>query len=80
MGSRRLLARWVFESLPFRRVGLLIDRENAASLRVAERAGFTREGVLRSNTIIKGRRCDMVSYSLLPDELRAEPVHPGAVR
>jgi RimJ/RimL family protein N-acetyltransferase len=45
-----------------------------------ERAGFTREGVLRSFIIIKGRRRDMASYSLLPHELDGGPVAPGAVR
>lgn len=31
-----------------KRVGLLADPRNDASVRVAERAGFEREGVLRS--------------------------------
>ena len=35
---------------------------------MAERAGYTFEGVLRSHTIIKGRRRDMAMYSLLRDE------------
>jgi RimJ/RimL family protein N-acetyltransferase len=36
---------------------------------VAEKAGFTREGVQRSWMDVRGERRDMVSYSLLPDEL-----------
>jgi RimJ/RimL family protein N-acetyltransferase len=36
---------------------------------VAEKAGFTREGVLRSYMQSRGRRDDMVAFSLLPDEL-----------
>jgi RimJ/RimL family protein N-acetyltransferase len=36
---------------------------------VAERAGFTREGLLRSFAEIKGRRVDITMFSLLPGEL-----------
>jgi RimJ/RimL family protein N-acetyltransferase len=78
--SVRVLAEWTFEALPVQRLGILVDRENTASAGVAERAGFTRECVLRSYTIIKDTRRDMVSYSLLPGELDGEPVAPGAVR
>jgi [ribosomal protein S5]-alanine N-acetyltransferase len=53
------------------RVQLRADPENVASCRVAEKAGFTREGVLRSahwNPRL-GRRQDWVMYSLLAGEL-----------
>lgn len=53
------------------RVYLRADPENVASCRVAEKAGFTREGVLRSahwNPRL-GRRQDWAIYSLLPGEL-----------
>jgi GrpB-like predicted nucleotidyltransferase (UPF0157 family)/RimJ/RimL family protein N-acetyltransferase len=52
------------------RVFLRADPENVASCRVAEKAGFTREGVLRSahwNPRL-GRRQDWAIYSLLPVE------------
>jgi RimJ/RimL family protein N-acetyltransferase len=52
------------------RVYLRADPENVASCRVAERAGFTREGVLRSahwNGRL-GRRQDWAIYSLLPGD------------
>ena len=52
------------------RVQLRADTENVGSCRVAERAGFTREGVLRAahwNPRL-GRRQDWVMYSLLADE------------
>jgi RimJ/RimL family protein N-acetyltransferase len=42
--------------------------ENEPSQRVLERAGFTREGVLRALLRKDGRRCDAVIYSLLPGE------------
>jgi RimJ/RimL family protein N-acetyltransferase len=64
-----LLARWAFEELGAGRVHLTADPENRASQRVAEKAGFAREGVLRSFHDFKGRRRDAVMYSLLPDDL-----------
>jgi RimJ/RimL family protein N-acetyltransferase len=53
------------------RVQLRADPENVASCRVAEKAGFTREGLLRQahwNPRL-GRHQDWVMYSLLPGEL-----------
>lgn len=65
----RLLARLAFDELGFERVELHADVENLASHRVAENAGFTREGVLRSHAVLGGRRRDMVLFSLLPSDL-----------
>jgi RimJ/RimL family protein N-acetyltransferase len=67
----RLLARWAFEDGGAARVQLRADVENVASRRVAEKAGFQLEGVLRSahwNARL-GRRQDWAMYSLLPGEL-----------
>jgi RimJ/RimL family protein N-acetyltransferase len=68
--ATRLLARWGFEHLGLERIELTCAPDNLASQRVAERCGFTREGVLRSHMGFKGGRRDTVVYSLLPDELR----------
>jgi RimJ/RimL family protein N-acetyltransferase len=60
------------------RVQLRADVENAPSRRVAEKAGFTAEGVLRSvhwNPRL-GRRQDWVMYSLLPGEARLRSPTP----
>ena len=65
-----LVARWAFDDLGLKRLGLLADPRNAASVRVAERAGFHREGVLRSWSVVNGERVDQVSYSLLPKDPR----------
>ncbi len=43
----RLVSDWGFESLGLERIAVLVDLDNAASQRTAEKAGFTREGVLR---------------------------------
>jgi RimJ/RimL family protein N-acetyltransferase len=64
------LSRWAFKELGLGRVELVTDPENIASQRVAEKAGFTREGVLRSILINRdGSRRDGVMFSLLPDDL-----------
>ena len=42
-----LIVAWAFEQPDVARIQLRADPENVASCRVAERAGFTREGVLR---------------------------------
>jgi RimJ/RimL family protein N-acetyltransferase len=63
----RLLAEHVLAN-GIERVEAVARIENVASQRVLERAGFTREGVLRSLLRHDGRRCDAVLYSLLPGE------------
>jgi RimJ/RimL family protein N-acetyltransferase len=65
----RLIARWAFEALDLARVELVAEEANVASQRVAERAGFTREGVLRSYLENRGRRANYVLFSLLPEDL-----------
>ena len=66
----RLLAGWAFGELRVARLELTCGPDNLASQRVAERCGFTREGVLRSHVPFKGGRRDSVVFSLLPGELR----------
>jgi ribosomal-protein-alanine N-acetyltransferase len=66
----RLLAQWAFEEARLPRLELVTDPDNIASQRVAERAGFRREGVLRSYIERRGERQDCVIFSLLPGELQ----------
>jgi RimJ/RimL family protein N-acetyltransferase len=61
----RLLAEHAF-SLGIERVAAYVNVGNTASERVVERAGFTREGVVRSMPKPDGRRVDKTLYSLLP--------------
>jgi RimJ/RimL family protein N-acetyltransferase len=65
----RLVSRWALGSLGLERLELLTDPQNRASQRVAERAGYVREGTLRSYQPFKGRRMDAVVFSLLPADL-----------
>jgi RimJ/RimL family protein N-acetyltransferase len=68
--AARLVARWAFETYPIERLELFTLDDNEASQRVAERAGFTREGLLRRWTTHRGEVRDCVMFSLLRDELR----------
>ena len=70
--ATRAAARWAFGVVPeLARIQLRADAENVASNRVAEKAGFTREGVLRAQRYNArlGRRSDFVMWSLLREEL-----------
>jgi RimJ/RimL family protein N-acetyltransferase len=63
------LARWTLAEVGFHRVELRIAAGNAASRRVAEKAGFRAEGVARSAGYVHGGRVDLVLYSLVRSEL-----------
>jgi RimJ/RimL family protein N-acetyltransferase len=70
--ATRLAAEWAFEvDSRLERLQLRADVENVASNRVAEKAGFTREGVLRAQRYNArlGRRVDFAVWSLLRAEL-----------
>jgi RimJ/RimL family protein N-acetyltransferase len=63
----RMLAEHAF-SLGVDRVAAYVNVDNSASERVLERAGFTREGVVRSMPKPDGQRVDKTLFSLLPGE------------
>lgn len=65
----RLISRWAFATLGLERIELLAATGNAASQRVAERAGFRREALLRSYFAHDRDRYDMVAYGLLVGEI-----------
>ena len=65
----RLVSRWALRDVPVARVQLSTHLDNDASQRVAERAGFRREGVLRSWEELRGQRVDLVMFSLVAADL-----------
>jgi RimJ/RimL family protein N-acetyltransferase len=71
VGARatRMLAAWALTSLGLERLELLANPENEASQRLAERAGFTREGTLRRYRRRHGVREDLVMFSLLAEDV-----------
>ena len=61
------VARWALHELQVPRLELYVEPWNIASMRTAERAGFQREGLLRSWQEVGGKRKDMYMYARLPD-------------
>jgi len=69
---------WAFATLHVPRLQLHVEPWNMASVRTAESAGYTCEGLLRSWQEVGERRRDMYVYSLLPDDrLRAPTAEPS---
>ena len=54
-----------FRRLELHRIEAFVDPENAASIRVLEKLGFHREGLLRDHGFWKGKYWDVVSFSRL---------------
>ncbi len=66
-----LILEEAFNSLRYHKVVLRIAVGNDSSDRVAEKLGFTREGVLREELLIRGNWVDHSLWSLLDREYRA---------
>jgi ribosomal-protein-serine acetyltransferase len=72
--ATRLSARFGFEELGLKRIEIVAAVGNRRSQRVAEKAGATREGILRQRLHIGDAWHDAVMYSLLPKDLGLMPV------
>ncbi|HST47489.1 GNAT family N-acetyltransferase [Jatrophihabitans sp.] len=72
----RQLTTWAFTEHGILRATLAIDVANVASQRVAVRAGYTLEGVLRSSYFKQGMRVDTQVWSRLPTD--PEPDEAGS--
>ena len=68
--ATRVLSEWAIRDHGFERVQLFAAVGNAASQRVAEKAGFVREGVARNACCVPDGRADMVLFSLVPEDLK----------
>jgi RimJ/RimL family protein N-acetyltransferase len=73
----QLVSRWAFAAVGIDRLSLQTAPENVASQRVAQRAGFTREGVLRAWLSTPGGRRHSVMFSLLATDTTSEASYPG---
>jgi RimJ/RimL family protein N-acetyltransferase len=67
--AQRALAEYLFATTLAERIEAETDMENVAEQRALERAGFTREGVLRHTQFRAGRWRDAVIYSILRAEV-----------
>jgi RimJ/RimL family protein N-acetyltransferase len=65
----RMLTDWAFAALGLGRVQVFVAPENVAALGLAERAGFRREGVLRSYWEIEGARLDVAVLARVPGDV-----------
>ena len=66
--AQYLLARYVFETLRYRRYEWKCNALNAGSRRAALRYGFVFEGILRQHMIAKGRNRDTAYFAMLDSE------------
>ena len=75
IGSRaqRLLAEHLFATTEVTRVEASTDVENIAEQRALEKAGFTREGVIRSAQERADGLHDLVGYAILRTEVVGRP-------
>ena len=73
--TQYLLARYVFETLGYRRYEWKCDALNAPSRRAALRFGFVFEGIFRQHMITKGRSRDTAYFSMLDSEWPARKLN-----
>jgi RimJ/RimL family protein N-acetyltransferase len=69
--AQTLVVRFLFETTPVNRIEAQTDIDNVAEQRALEKAGFVREGVIRGSQFRAGSYHDLVSYSILRDEVEA---------
>ncbi len=60
-----LLSTWALGPLGLQRLDLYAEPENDGSQRVAERAGYKRGALVRSGIALRGRRYDVIRFTLL---------------
>ncbi|PSM18340.1 MULTISPECIES: GNAT family N-acetyltransferase [Nitratireductor] len=70
----RLASGYGFETLGLHRIEAACIPGNTRSMRVLEKAGFTREGLLRSYLKINGTWQDHYLYALIVDDYRAQQI------
>lgn len=63
-----LLLRLMADDLGYRRLAWTCNALNAPSRRAAQRLGFTYEGTLRAQGVVKGRLLDRACFSIIGDE------------
>jgi RimJ/RimL family protein N-acetyltransferase len=73
--AQQLIARYLFAHTQVNRIQAATEITNVAEQRALEKAGFTREGVLRGAGFRNGRWRDGVLYSVLRDEVDLDQ-HP----
>lgn len=62
------MAQYAFDELGYRRLEWKCNSANAASMRAAERFGFTYEGTFRNDLVSKGENRDTAWFSIIDSE------------
>jgi RimJ/RimL family protein N-acetyltransferase len=78
-GAQRLLVRYLFAHTQVNRVEATTEITNIGEQRALEKAGFTREGVLRGATFRAGRWHDQVIYGVLRHEVELPAQEHGVL-
>jgi RimJ/RimL family protein N-acetyltransferase len=63
------VARFAFKEVELNRAEIVIATENKASIRVAEKIGALREGILRKRIVVRDTVYDACMFSLLADDV-----------
>jgi RimJ/RimL family protein N-acetyltransferase len=64
----QLISAWAFAEMDLVRLEVTVHEPNIASQRVAEKAGYQREGLMRSIAVQHGRRVDLIMFARLADD------------
>ncbi|WP_286924811.1 MULTISPECIES: GNAT family N-acetyltransferase [Lysinibacillus] len=64
----KMVVRFAFDQIGLHRVEAYVSTQNNASIRVLEKSGFQREGLLRKLLYINGQWVDHYMYACLEDE------------
>jgi len=67
-----LVAEFAFKELGLNRVEIVVATENKASIRVAEKIGALREGILRKRIVVRDNVYDAFIFSIISDDFRVE--------
>lgn len=63
-----MLSQWIIQGAGFQRLEVRVAPENVASQKVAEKAGFVREGIARNAGYTNSGRCDLIIFSKIPSD------------
>jgi len=67
--SVKLLLKYAFENLNLNRVSLKVAEKNERAVKLYERAGFRREGILRQDLFIDGEFMNTIAMGILKSDI-----------
>lgn len=73
--AQQLLADYLFATTTAHRLEASTEVDNVAEQRALDRAGFTREGLMRGRGFVRGQWRDGYMYSRLRHDRAPEPAH-----